>query len=271
MGLSKNRLRVACLQVNAGSDLEKNLASVRRQIQKALRSHPDLIALPENFCWRGPRRDLASIAQEKDRIVRSFQALAKKYRVGLLLGSLIEPSPRSGKYYNTSVLISGSGRIAAEYRKIHLFDLSLKDLKSKESDAILAGKKIVTAHVEGVTVGLSICYDLRFPELYRTLAAHGSRIIFVPSNFTYPTGKAHWDVLLRARAIENQAFIVAPAQVGRHPATGIRSFGNSRIVDPWGRLLARGGLDRAEIITAELDFKSQDRLQREFPVLQGAG
>lgn len=264
----KNGFRVTCIQINAGSDYRKNLDSIQKYIKQALRFKPSLIALPENFLWRGPAVDFPEIAARFQETIRSFQRLADEYHVGFLLGSLLEPSRVTGKFFNTSVCISDRGRVLAHYRKMHLFDIDLKEVSAQESKHILPGKKIISARFGSVRLGFSICYDLRFPELYRELSRAGSKVIFVPANFTYPTGKAHWELLLRARAIENQAFVAAPAQVGIHPATEIKSFGTSLIIDPWGKILARGDEVREDVISASLDLGYLERLRKYFPVLE---
>ncbi len=272
----KKSLRIACLQTNAGSDWEKNLSLIRRRLRRLLRRrlerplrYPiDCVALPEMFYWRGPSSDLRRVAEASKKVVREFRQLARQTGVAFLLGSLLTASGKKGKFYNTSFLISEKGKIAGRYQKIHLFNIGLKGkITARESRHILPGKKIVTGSVSGIRCGLTVCYDLRFPELFRHLAARGVEIIFVPANFTYFTGQAHWETLLRARAIENQAFIVAPAQIGVHPTTGIRSFGTSLIIDPWGSVLARGSRTQEETVTARLDLAQLRSLRRSFPVL----
>ena len=261
------KFRIACLQTNAGQSWRENLQRLRTQIKRALAGKPHLIALPEMFCWRGPSRDLSRIAfQVTPLVVREFRRLARANNTAVLLGSLLEPGP-GGKFYNTSILISQSGKIAARYRKIHLFDNRLKNAKSRESRHIVPGRKVVTGKIGRLRMGLAVCYDLRFPELFRRLAKTGARIIFLPANFTHETGKAHWEVLLRARAIENQVFIIAPAQTGIHPSTRIRSFGTSLIVDPWGKVLRKGSLTREQVLIADLDLTRQTLLRKSFPVL----
>ena len=260
--------RLACLQVNAGPDLGRNRDAVSLRLETAFRARPHLIALPENFIWRGPSGNLEEVASQTPSVLKRFQTLAREHTCAFLLGSLIERSDDPNKFFNTSILISADGRVAARYRKIHLFDVSLERVRTHESRHIIAGRRIVTGRVAGIPLGLTICYDLRFPELFRVLAFRGCRIIFVPSNFTEETGKAHWEILLRARAIENQVFIAAPAQVGVHPSTGIRSFGASLVIDPWGRVLARGSRNREEVIVARLDLVEQGRLRQRFPVLK---
>ncbi|MBI3313124.1 MAG: carbon-nitrogen hydrolase family protein [Candidatus Omnitrophica bacterium] len=261
-----NGINVACLQVNAGSNLQKNLERIFHHLKSSPKK-ARLLALPENFSWRGSSKDLSKIASQFTSIIRQFQDYARRRKVFILLGSLIEPSKKKNKYWNTSVLLSPQGKVLARYRKIHLFDIGTKQIKVKESTHILSGKKVVTASLGKIKAGLTICYDLRFPELYRQLAFKGAKIIFVPSNFTYITGKAHWETLLAARAIENQVFIIAPAQAGKNPASGVRSFGTSLIIDPWGKVLARGDRWHEGWIFARLDLGKLKNLRRLFPVL----
>lgn len=263
------RFRASCLQMNSGADWQSNLREAKRLSEKALGGKPDLIALPENFLWRGPSRDLGAVARQgTPEALEAFKSLARASRTSFLLGSLLEPAGR-GKVYNASFLIGPEGKLRAVYRKIHLFDIGLhRKLLVRESRHVESGYLPVVAAVSGVKVGLSICYDVRFPELYRYLAGRGCRILLVPSNFTRETGKAHWRVLLRARAVENQAFVVAPAQYGLHPETGLPSFGHSLIVDPWGEILADAGEKGSGVIMADLNLRKQAVLRERFPVLR---
>lgn len=263
------KLRVACIQNNASANPEKNIKAFQPAISRAIRKGARLIAFPENFCFRGP----ASLLEASARVLTPalldfFSEMARRHRAAFLLGSVSEISPVKNKFFNTSFLISEKGKIIAKYRKIHLFDNQLKGAAVKESRHILRGeKKAVTASLLGFKAGLSICYDLRFPELYRDLSRQGASVLFIPSNFTEKTGAAHWEILVRARAIENQAFVIAPGLVGVHPENGIRSFGTSLIVDPWGRVLARGSRQHPEVLIADLDFSFLKSLKRAFPVL----
>lgn len=266
---SLNRLRVACLQINSVADPQKNLAWIRRELTKIFPRKPDLICLPETFLSRSGPADQERLASDLfNQTLREFQLTARSRGTAFLLGSLLEKSPKKEKVYNTSLLISKEGRVIARYRKIHLYDNQLKGARVQESRHVLPGADIVCADLSGLRVGLSVCYDLRFPELFRSLSAKGCRMIFVPANFTEKTGKAHWEILLRARAIENQAFVVAPAQVGVHPHNRIRSFGESLIIDPWGRVLARGERKKPGFILADLDLSAQATLRKTFPVLK---
>ncbi len=248
--------------------MERNLIKIEAWVRRALRRKPNLIALPEMFGYRGSAKDLPSAAGQTARILKLFQDTARKNKTAILLGSLPEPSRFKNRFYNTSYLISEKGRLAAKYRKIHLFDIFLRGkVSAQESRHIVAGSRAVQGRLFGVPAGLTVCYDLRFPELFRLLVERGSRVIFVPSNFTATTGKAHWELLLRARAVENQIYIVAPAQVGVHPASRIRSFGTSLIVDPWGQVIGRGSRSREGMVSATLDLSLQKRLRKQFPVL----
>ena len=243
---------------------------MRLLVRKALQKKPHVVALPENFFFRGSPRPLRHLAREvSPRVIREFQGWACQSRCAFLLGSLIEASKRyRHKFYNTSILISEKGKVVGRYRKIHLFENDLPNLRIEEAKHIVPGSEIVFGTIWGIRSGLTICYDLRFPELFRKLVFRGCRIFFVPSNFTYLTGKKHWEVLLRARAIENLSSVIAPAQVGVNPANGIRSFGRSLILNPWGEILAQGTKQGEEVIYADLDLKFQERLRQEFPSLR---
>lgn len=260
-------LRVACIQMGASEDGERNLLCATALAGKAIREKAKWIVFPENFLYRGASRRLKAAAAEAIPALRHFQNLARQTKTAILLGSVLETAAK-GKFYNTSVLVSETGKIAAKYRKIHLFDIGLRQVRVNESRHIAAGKRPVRGKVFGVSVGLTICYDLRFPELFRAHALAGAKAMTVPANFTDYTGQAHWEVLLRARAIENQSFVIAPAQVGRHPESKMRSFGTSLIVNPWGEILARGSRSGEEIVLADLDFSFQNRLRAKFPVLK---
>ncbi len=263
------KIRAACVQISAGSDWRKNLTSSICLAEKAVQKKARLIAFPENFLWRGSSRYLPVIADAIPRTaIPFFQLFAKRKKVFLLLGSLIFPSRIKSKFRNISILISDQGRILADYQKKHLFDVHLHGLNIRESDYFLAGKKHKFTNILGRPAGFSICYDLRFPELYRDLSRRGCHLFFAPANFTYKTGEAHWETLIRARAIENQAFVLAPAQWGKNPDTGVRSYGHTMIVDPWGRTLDSLGSQGQGIVISDLDFKDQEALRRQFPVLR---
>lgn len=257
----------AVVQLCAGSDKTVNLDKAEAFIADAARQRARLVVLPEVFLWRGPR------AQEREGAepipgpsTGRLAQLARSFQLYLLGGSILEQSGGE-KVYNTSLLFDPRGEIVARYRKAHLFDIDLEGHVSiRESDTRVAGGTAVTVPTELGVIGLSVCYDLRFPELYRQLTWAGAEIIAIPSAFTFPTGAAHWEILLCARAIENQVYILAPDQIGRSPS-GVVDFGNSMIVDPWGKPLARAA-DREMVIFAEIDRDYQQKVRRELPCLE---
>ncbi|HNV86647.1 MAG TPA: carbon-nitrogen hydrolase family protein [Candidatus Omnitrophota bacterium] len=266
-------LKIACIQMNSGEDALKNCAKATAMIRNARKDGAELVCLPEVFNFRGAKKRIAANAESlSGRWIRSFRALAKEEKVSILLGSFLEKSNRPDRFYNTSVLISKEGRLAAFYRKIHLFELAGSgSLKASEARYILPGREVKACRLSGIPFGFSICYDLRFPELFRKLSARGVCAIFVPSNFTDYTGRAHWEALLRARAIENQLYILAPAQSGKDPGTGMKSHGNSMIVSPWGDILARAGRDSEEIVFATLGSEIICEVRRKIPALKSRG
>ena len=261
------KIRAACIQMDAGNDLKKNLAKSHKFFLKAVSLKSNWITFPENFLFRGPSAGLKRAAEQTPEVIRFFQTLAKKYKVCILLGSLFEKA-QGRKVFNTSVLINERGSVTGRYRKIHLFDSNLPGARCLESTSIQSGNKIVSCRIHGIQTGLSVCYDLRFPELFRALSSRGARVLFMPANFTETTGKAHWEILLKARAIENLSFVIAPGQVGTHPETKIKSFGTSLILDPWGKVLAKGSRSKEQVLTADLDFQGQSKIRKKFPVLQ---
>jgi len=265
--------RIACIQNSAGTDPAKNLKKVFELTRQALKKNPDCVALPESFYWRGSKKDMMYVAKHATKkVLAAFSEMARKSRTVFILGSIIEAVEHKNRFYNTLVVISARGKVTALYRKIHLFDVKIpQGVRICESDTTLPGADTVTVDLFRKKAGFGICYDLRFPELFRELTFRGSSVIFLPANFTKKTGEAHWETLIRARAIENQVFMVAPAQTGTHPVTGVASFGTSMIVDPWGRVLAKASQAGEEVIWADLDWDLQARLRREFPVLKHAG
>ena len=260
---------VAALQLNSTPDMDRNLARARALIAEAAGRGAELIALPEHFAYLGPEDKNPPSAQPLDGpLVLEFRELARKLKVFLLLGSFPELAAPEARPFNTSVLLSPQGDILATYRKMHLFDVDLAQGPSyQESRVIQAGTELAVVPLPGApfTAGLAICYDLRFPELFRALSAQGADLLFLPAAFTLATGRDHWEVLVRARAIENQAFVIAPAQWGQH-SPGRRSFGRALIVDPWGLILAQAP-DGEGIIFARLDHERLQRLRRELPCL----
>jgi len=258
----------AAIQMSAGREKAANLERAERLIRLSASRGAELVVLPEVFNWRGKRAEEATQSETLEGPTLSLMArLAAELKLHLVAGSITERPPQEGKSYNTSVLFGPDGGRIAAYRKIHLFDVDLPGrVTIKESDAKLSGREVVCASTAAGKIGLSICYDLRFPELYRMLAHDGARIVTVPSAFTFPTGEAHWEVLLRARAIENQVYVIAPGQFGPN-VHGFSDYGNSMIVDPWGRVLARAA-DQEGVIVAPLDLDYLEKVRRELPSLQ---
>jgi predicted amidohydrolase len=260
-------VRAAAVQMTSTADVERNLATAERLVGDAAARGAQLVGLPENFAFLRSEGVPVPDPQALDGPwVRRMAELSRRHRVTLLLGSLPEKVAAETRVYNTSVLLGPSGETLAAYRKIHLFDIDVPGLEHlKESRAVRPGEAVVVADTPAGRIGLSICYDVRFPELYRRLTGEGARILAVPSAFTDRTGKDHWEVLLRARAIENLAYVFAPAQVGQH-GPGRASHGHAMIVDPWGAILAQVP-DGEGLAVADLDFERQDRLRRELPAL----
>jgi predicted amidohydrolase len=260
----------AAIQMNAGPDKAANLERAERLVRVGAARGANLVALPEVFNWRGKRNEQAAAAETLDgQSLMLMSRLARELQIHLVAGSITEHVAGDSRCYNTSALIAPDGKQLAVYRKIHLFDVDLPGrVTVRESDAKLAGADVVTAATPLGAIGLSICYDLRFPELYRRLTFAGAQILSVPSAFTFPTGEAHWETLIRARAIENQAYVIAPAQFGPN-VYGYNDYGNSMIVDPWGRVLARAA-DQEGVVVAPIDLEYQDRVRRELPALKHA-
>ena len=263
-------MRVALVQMTSTDRLSENLESARRAVDEAVERGAEFIALPENFAFLRREGNPIPCAQGLDgEIVETVRELASRHRVPILAGTFAEAIEGDHRVYNTSALISETGRIAAVYRKIHLFDVDLGESGGgafRESAFTAPGEAVVVAEAAFGKVGLSVCYDVRFPELYREMAARGADWITVPSAFAPETGKVHWEVLLRARAIENQAFVLAPAQCGRH-SPDRASHGRSLIVDPWGRILAEAG-DEPAIVVADCDPDELRRVRVRLPALR---
>jgi predicted amidohydrolase len=260
------RFLAAAIQLCASSDKAANFAAAVRLARAAAERGAVLIVLPELFFWRGPRDDEPAAAEPiPGPTTERLAALAAELRVHLVGGSLLE-SVGVGKAYNTCTVFDPAGQLIARYRKVHLFDVDIPgQVCVRESDARAPGHETVAVATELGTLGLSVCYDLRFPELYRRLAAAGAEIICVPSAFTFPTGAHHWEILLRARAIENQAYVVAPNQIGRG-ASGVLDYGHSLIVDPWGTPIARAS-NQDTVVLAEIDRDYLARVRQELPCL----
>ena len=261
-------LDVAVVQLNTRHDKHENLETIERLVGEAATRGARVVALPEYATYLGPREAYGRIAEDLDGPTSGLYArLARDHGIYLHGGSFIERSDVPGKFFNTSLLLSPQGERLAVYRKIHLFDVSVDATASqRESEHLTPGGDVVTAKIDGHPTGFSICYDVRFPELYRALADRGAEVLFIPAAFTMFTGKDHWEVLLRARAIENLAFVVAPGQVGRHEPNGW-CYGRSLIADPWGNVLAMAP-DLEGVTLARLDFTALHRMRTSLPALQ---
>jgi predicted amidohydrolase len=271
-------LRVAAVQLNSTADAAANLAAADRLTRAAAADGARLIVLPEKWTVLGTDEDLRAGAQGLDGPGLSWaRALARELGVDLVAGSFMErlegagdhgfaAGAATGKLANTSVHVGPDGEVRAVYRKLHLFDVDVAGRAYRESAVTEPGQDIVvSATAGGVEVGMAICYDLRFPELFRVLALRGARVVTLPSAFTLPTTRDHWEVLVRARAIENEVFVVAANQVGAHPG-GHRSGGRSMVVDPWGVVLAEAG-DGEGFVAADLDLARQQEIRAQLPVL----
>ena len=260
-------MRVALVQMNSRDDREVNVREACRLIEAAAAEGADLAALPELFTYLGPGAEHSRVAEPiPGPTTERLSALAARHRMFILGGSILERVPAESRFSNTSTLFDRAGNLIARYRKLHLFDVDLAGhAPYRESATMAPGGEVVTADTEFGRVGLSVCYDLRFPELYRALAARGAEILFVPAAFTLHTGKDHWEVLLRARAIENQVYVVAPAQVGAHPPAR-ECYGNSLVADPWGSVIARAP-NRVGVTLATLDLTYLKQVRFELPAL----
>ncbi len=259
-------MRAAAVQLNSNADKARNLAAAERLVRAAAADGAELIALPEKWNLLASGEEMAAGAEPLDGpSLAAARGWARELGVHLLAGSVSERGEDEGKSFNTSVLIGPGGEDLAVYRKIHMFDVEAGGVSYRESDHEQAGSEIVDAAVGDLRVGLTVCYDLRFPELYRILAVRGARLIAVPSAFTLATGRDHWETLLRARAIENQVFVLAPNQVGEAPPH-YSSYGRSAIVDPWGVVLATAA-DGERCVAADLDLVAQERIRETLPSL----
>jgi predicted amidohydrolase len=257
----------AVVQMTSGGDLERNLARAGESISLAARRGAELVALPEMFALM---RDEGAGADAQDvpngRVMRFLAEQAASHRIVLAGGSFPERIAGDTRVFNTSAVFGPGGETLALYRKVHLFDVDLPGATLRESARVAAGSELAVAKTAACTLGLSICYDVRFPELYRQLADRGAQVLLVPSAFTVPTGRDHWEVLLRARAIENQCFVVAAAQWGAHSEKR-SSYGHSLIADPWGTVLCQVP-DGEGVGLAELDFARQADIRQRLPALR---
>ena len=271
-------MRLACIQLNSGSNKDNNLIRVDEYIKSAAKEGAQFISLPEVFNFRGTKEEsIISAELITGKSIVLLQGLAQEYKIWILNGSFFEKVAGEALPFNTSVLINPEGNIQATYRKIHLFNVEVDGNKISESEKTQAGNEPCFTYLQnpaagnlraGFTLGMSICYDLRFPELYRVYAKAGAELLSVPSAFTKTTGIAHWHCLLRARAIENQAYVIAANQC--RSASGVETYGHSLIVDPWGKILAEASPDKEEIIYAEVDLEYLHQLRLNMPVLKHA-
>ena len=261
----------ACVQVRSTSNVSRNLSQAEALIRRAASAGAKLIATPEATTYLGPHDRKIQLAESLEGPTHQYFAnLASELGVYLLLGSGAEISSDAPKRcHNTSMLFAPDGSLVSSYRKLHLFDVDIPDgVRFQESATCAPGEDVVIAQTELGVLGMSICYDLRFPELYRSLRDRGAEILMVPSAFTLMTGKDHWHALLRARAIENQCFVIAPGQWGNHDDKGLkRSYGHSLIIDPWGVVLADAG-EGEGICLAEIDLQKVHNTRKAIPLDQ---
>jgi len=261
-------MRAAAVQLQSTTDTEQNLASAERHTRAAVADGAELVVLPERVDIRGGAVDYRAGAEPLDgRPITWARELARELGIDLVAGSVAERREGHDRVSNTSVHVGPDGELRAVYRKIHMFDVEVGGVEYRESEhSEPADELVLSETANGLRIGLTVCYDVRFPELYRILALRGARIITVPANFTRVTGEAHWEVLLRARAIENQVFVIAPGQ-GRRAGPEGDSYGNSMIIDPWGEVLARAPTEGECHIVAELDLARQDDIREKLPSL----
>lgn len=258
---------VAAIQLCSNEDKTRNLNLVSKFIDNAVKEGANVAVLPEMFNCCGHTKVMVENAEEiPGDTINSLSDKARMHGIYIVCGSIFEKTTKN-KVYNTSVIVGRNGKILAKYSKIHLFDVDIQDkIRYKESENVVAGEKIITTNMGNVKVGMSICYDLRFSELYRSLALNGAKVIFIPSAFTSTTGEYHWEPLVKTRAIENQVFVVAANQIGTSP-NNITCYGKSMVVDPWGRVLAKAK-DNENIILAEIDLDLLEEVRTEIPLFE---
>lgn len=266
--MTKSSVTLAVVQMASGTDVESNVSAALELCERAADQGATYVQVPEYVTYYGSARGFAAAAETVPGLTtKRFAEFAARRGVAVHIGSLLERTPQAGRFFNTSVLIDRSGEVVAVYRKTHLFDIDVPgEVAYRESDAIVAGDDVVVADVEGFTLGLSICFDVRFPELYRRLARDGASVMAIPSAFAAATGQFHWEVLVRARAIENHAFVVAAAQVGT-TSEGLASWGHSMIVGPWGEIIAESHADGPDVLVATLDVDDVARRRAQIGVL----
>ena len=262
-----DRIRVACVQMTSRADKAANLETAERLVAQAAATGADVVVLPEKWNGIGDAAFYHDTAEPLDggESVVAMARWARMHGITLVGGSIVEVREGREKRSNTSFVFDSDGELVATYRKIHLFDVEVGGVVYRESESEEPGEEAVVAEAEDWKLGLSVCYDVRFPELYRILALEGAQLVTVPSHFTTPTGKDHWHVLLRARAIENQLYVAAAAQVGE-TLPGKPAYGRSLIVDPWGIVVAQAA-DEETVISAELDRAHLEQIRAKLPSL----
>jgi deaminated glutathione amidase len=262
-----DRIRVACVQMTSRADKAANLETADRLVTQAAATGADVVVLPEKWNAIGDAALYHATAEplEGGESVAAMSTWARTHGITLVGGSIVELREGREKRSNTSLVFDSDGEIVATYRKIHLFDVEVGGVVYRESESEEPGEEAVIADAEDWKLGLSVCYDIRFPELYRILALEGAQLVTVPAHFTTPTGKDHWHVLLRARAIENQLYVAAAAQIGE-TIPGKPAYGRSLIVDPWGLVLAQAA-DEETVISAELDRAHLESIRAKLPSL----
>ena len=262
-----DRIRVACVQMTSRADKAANLETAERLVAQAAATGADLVVLPEKWNAIGDAATLHTAAEpiEGGESVAAMSEWARRHGITLVGGSITERRDGREKLSNTSLVLDTDGSVVATYRKIHLFDVEVGGVTYRESEAEEPGDEPVVTRVEDWGLGLTVCYDVRFPELYRILALEGAELVTVPAHFTTPTGKDHWHVLLRARAIENQCYVAAAAQIGE-TLPGKPAYGRSLIVDPWGLVVAQAP-DEETVIAAELDRAHLQEIRAKLPSL----
>lgn len=261
-------MRVAAVQMTSGASPAENRERACVLVREAAEAGAQYIQLPEYLNYMGPPERNQDVAEGiPGPTTEALAALAVEYRAFVHAGSILSQAGFEGKSANTSVLIDPHGEIAAVYRKVHLFDINLPgQVVEQESATIVAGSEVITAKLDDFMLGMSVCFDIRFPELYRALVLDGANVLAVPAAFAVPTGRVHWEVLMRARAIENHAYVVAAAQAGE-TEDGFASYGHSMIVDPWGTILAEAQSDGEDVVVAELDLAEVQRRRAQIAFL----
>ncbi len=262
-----NKFMVAAIQFCSNEDKDRNLNLAGQFIDTAVEKGADVVVLPEMFNCCGHTEVMVKNAEKIPGYTTNILSdKARQHGIYIVCGSIFEKAGEN-KAYNTSIIVGRNGEVLAKYSKVHLFDVDIPDkIRYKESEHVIAGNEIVTVNMGSFYAGLVICYDLRFCELFRNLALKGAKVIFVPSAFTQATGEYHWEPLIKARAIENQVFVVAANQIGTSP-NNITCYGKSMVVDPWGRVLAKTK-DNENVITAEIDFDLLNEVRTEIPLFE---